>query len=363
MTTFLYVLAAILMLGVMVTVHEWGHFIAARITGIPVKEFAIGFGKAVCSWKSKKHETRFFLRLIPAGGYCMFYGEDDVNEKEKDDPRNLNRHRVWKRLLTVLMGPMMNFALALVVAVSLFAATGVPEISYGYTVVDAVNEGSPAQEAGIMPEDTILRVNGTEAKGITEGNDSMASALISAYQEGDAPLTLTLLRGDETVDVQVAPRFDEEEGRQLIGVMLQMEYTLSYKPVGFFRACALGADYCVRAGGAILEGLGKLVTTGEGIEDSAGPIGIVRLIAEETQKNGFLVYLELLVLISVNLGLFNLIPIPGLDGSRAIFLLIEGIFRKPVPRKVEATVHLVGYGFLMVLMLVMTSRDIFQIFR
>ena len=120
----LMILAAILMLGVMVMVHECGHFFAARLTGIPVKEFAIGFGPKLFSWKSKKHETRFFWRLIPAGGYCMFYGEDDAEGKEREDPRSINRYAVWKRLLTILMGPVMNFVLALLAATALFFVLG-----------------------------------------------------------------------------------------------------------------------------------------------------------------------------------------------------------------------------------------------
>ena len=364
MATVFYVIAAIFLLGVMVTIHELGHFMAARLTGIPVKEFAIGFGKKILSWKSKKYETVFFLRMIPAGGYCMFYGEDDVQEKEKSDPRNIANHKVWKRMLTILMGPVMNFVLALVVAAGLYAVLGEPVREYGYAVIDSVNEGSPAEEAGILAGDKIIAVNGVEAKGLNEEQTGYAvQKLISVYKEGEPPLEITLLRGEKRIDTSVIPIYDEAEKRPLMGVGLIGEYSVNYVPAPFFRAVKLGADYCVRAGGAILEGLGKMITTGEGFSESSGPVGIVQLIAEETQESGLTTYLELLVVISVNLGLFNLIPIPGLDGSRLVFLAIEGIRRKPVPQKVEAYVHMAGYLLLIGLMIVMTFKDVINIFR
>lgn len=359
-----FILAAILLLCFMVMVHELGHFLAARWTGIPVKEFAIGFGPKLCSWKSKKYDTVFFLRLIPAGGYCMFYGEDDAQEKEKNDPRNMANHAPWKRMLTIAMGPLMNFVLALVAATLLFCYVG-EDVggTYGYTVIDTVSENSPAAEAGLMKGDILLSVNGEDSSGLASETEVKARAQIGAYREGDAPLQLTLLRGEDVIEASVAPRYDETEKRMLMGVTLLPQYTPDYQPVSFLKAIRYGADYCVRAGGAVLEGLKALVTTKDGFSQSSGPVGIVQMIAEETQANGWMVYVQLLVLISVNLGLFNLIPIPGLDGSRIVFLAVEAIRRKPVPAKVEAYVHLSGYALLLLLMLAMTFKDILRIFE
>ncbi|MBQ9264475.1 MAG: site-2 protease family protein [Clostridia bacterium] len=371
--TFLYILAAILMLGIMVTVHESGHFFAARMTGIPVKEFAIGFGPKIFSWKGKKHDTQFFLRLIPAGGYCMFYGEDDTEGTEaKNDPRAMGNYAVWRRIFTVLMGPMMNFLLALIVAMCIFGAVGEDTNGvYGYTVVQSVAPGSPAEEAGLQPQDVLLSINGEDAKGLSDdGNAYKISQLIDQYQaEGDM-LAIGVQRGSENLILRAAPRYDETEKRFLLGITLLVQYTPGYTPVALPRAAQLAADYCVRAGGAILTSLRDLVTTGKGFEESSGPVGIIQLIAEETQTaaqtsraEAWLTYAQLLVLISVNLGLFNLIPIPGLDGSRIIFLIIEGIRRKPVPQKVEAYVHTAGYLLLFSFMIVMTLKDVLKIFR
>ena len=370
--TILYILAAIVMLGIMVTVHEAGHFFAARLTGIPVKEFAIGFGPKLLSWKSKKHETQFFLRLIPAGGYCMFYGEDDTEGSEaKTDPRAIGNYAVWKRFLTILMGPLMNFVLAFVVATAIYGAVG-EDVGgeYGCAVVASVQENSPAALSGLQAGDVLLTVNGQSAAGLTDQGGYTLSALVDAYRPGDGPLLIGVQRGNSMLTASLIPQFDEQEGRYLMGVQVGIQYTPRYAPISLPRAAALSADYCVNAAGAILSALGDLITTGKGFQESSGPVGIVQLIAEETQhsaesslRDALLTYGQLLCMISVNLGLFNLIPIPGLDGSRLIFLIIEAIRRKPVPRKVEAYVHMAGYLLLLALMLVMTFKDVLKIFR
>ena len=373
MSTVVYILAAVLMLGIMVTVHEAGHFFAARLTGIPVKEYAIGFGPRVLSWNSKKHETKFFLRAIPAGGYCMFYGEDDTRGKEaKTDPRAIGNYPVWKRFITILMGPMMNFILALIAATLLFSVIGVhTDFTYpNYPTIRSVSAGSPAQQAGLRPGDALIAIGGEDAKGLTEDGQALKiNALLDAYDPAEKELRITVQRNGEQRGVSLVPRYDPQEGRYLMGVVLNTGYLPTFTPVPLPEAVKLSAECCVDAAGQILGGLWHLVTSGDGLENSMGPLGTVQYIAEETRDSTGISaqmvwyrYIELLVVISVNLGLFNLIPIPGLDGSRLIFLLIEAIRRKPVPQKVEAYVHMSGYLVLIMLMLFMTGKDILRIF-
>ena len=374
MSTVVYVLAAILMLGVMVTVHEAGHFFAARITGIPVKQFSIGFGPKLLTWKSKKHETQFFLRAIPAGGYCMFYGEDDTQGGEaQTDPRAIGNYAVWKRFLTILMGPMMNFILAFTAAALLFSVIGVEtDLEYPkYPSVRSVSEDGAAYAAGIRAGDALIAVNGQDAKGPTEDGKALKiNALLDAYGPLGDPLTVTVQRGEESLVFSLVPRYSQQENRYLMGVMLNSGCVPVFTPVLVPRALKMSAECCVDAAGQILGGLWRLVSNGEGLDQSMGPVGTVQYIAEETQYSMEISsqmlwyrYTELLVIISVNLGLFNLIPIPGLDGSRLIFLLIEAIRRKPVPQKAEAYVHMAGYALLLVLMLVLTGKDILRILR
>ncbi len=222
-----------------------------------------------------------------------------------------------------------------------------------------------------MTNARIETVNGQSAVGVTEdGTAWNLTVLINAYQQDGEPLLLGVRRGDDLLSIQLSPKYSEAEQRYLIGVNLNPGYVPVYTAVSLPRAVELGADYCVRAAGAIIEALRNLITTGAGLEQTSGPVGIVKLIAEETQRSAaesaleaFLTYGQLLVMISVNLGLFNLIPIPGLDGSRIVFLLIEAVRRKPVPQKVEAYVHMAGYVLLFGLMIAMTYKDVLNIFR
>ena len=364
MMTVLYVLAAILMLGVMIMIHECGHFWAARLTGIPVREFALGFGPKLLERKSRKYDTMFVLRMIPAGGYCAFYGEDDPGQADSRDPRLYNNARPWKRFITILMGPVMNFVLALAVAVGFYWVTGeATGAVYGRCVVMSVTEGGPAEKGGLTAGDEVIAVNGQDASGLDDREENYRLiAMISAYREEDGPLMMDVMRGGERLSFAVTPEYSPSDGRMMIGVTLQGQVEYIYTPVSFFRGFTLAFDYCVRAGGSILNSLKNLVTRGEGLEDVGGTVRIVQVIAEETRAYGLEAYVSLLILISVNLGLVNLLPIPGLDGSRLLFLIVEALLRRPLNRKVEAAVHLTGYAILLMLFVVLTYRDLVHLF-
>ena len=346
--TILYILLAIALLGVLITVHEYGHFVAARLTGIAVKEYSIGFGPKLVQWKSKKHETLFTLRPFPVGGYCMFYG-DETDQANAEDPRAFDKAAVWKRMITVFSGPLMNFVLAFVLAIGLMAG-------YGFTIaqpfVNTVEAGMPAEAAGMMAGDVLLSVNG---QALSPGDAGELSTVINALPDG-ASLTLTVKRGAETLPLTLTPVYDQAEQRNRIGVTLG-----AYAPLVGGQIIPAAWNSCVYASHAILDSLGKLVTTGEGAQDAAGPVGVVQMVAQQTQQGGFEIFLNLAVLISINLGLVNLLPIPGLDGSRLVFMLIEGIRRKPISRKIESAVHLSGYVLLLGLMVFFTFRDVGRI--
>ena len=361
--SFIYVLLALLMLGVMVTVHEWGHFIAARMTGIPVQEFSIGFGPKIKQWKGRKHDTVFSVRLIPAGGYCAFYGEDDPDSEADKDPRAMRGFAVWKRLITVLMGPCMNFVLAFLVGLFYFWIGGIPQVNYGeYMVVSSVNPGSAAELAGFQPEDKLISVNGVDAGGRTaDGQDYLFRDMMN--EEGrKGSVIVTVERGGQEVPLTVTPQADST-GRMMIGIAISPEITdiLTIHPT-LIEAARYSAEQCVYEGGLILQSLGMLFNGQAGLNDMSGPVGVVSLVAKETETNGLQAYIMLLIFISVNLGLVNLLPIPGLDGARILLLLGEAICRKPLPRKVEATINLVGFAVLMLLFVVLTFQDVRRLF-
>ena len=351
--TILYVLLAILLLGILIMVHEFGHFAVARLCGIAVKEFSLGFGPVIWQHKSKKSDTTFSIRPIPMGGYCMFYGDtdDDPNGSTKDDPRNYNKAPVWKGMLSVLAGPGMNFVLAFVVAIALMGVYGAVATT---PVVQEVEAGMPAAEAGLQAGDIFVRVNQTE---VENGTVQDVSNAIGA-DASSAPVEITVLRDGQEQTFTVTPQYDSELERYRVGVTIAQGY--EKMPASSILPSAW--SLCKQASVAIVESLGKLFTTGEGLNDAAGPVGVVSLVAQQTQQGGLEIYLYLLVIISINLGLMNLIPIPGLDGSRLIFMLIEAIRRKPVNQKIEAGVHLCGYVLLFGLMIFFTFKDVLRLF-
>lgn len=351
--TILYVLLAILLLGILIMVHEFGHFAVARLCGIAVKEFSLGFGPVIWQHKSKKSDTTFSIRPIPMGGYCMFYDDtdDDPNGSTKDDPRNYNKAPVWKRMLSVLAGPGMNFVLAFVVSIALMGVYGAVATT---PVVQEVEAGMPAAEAGLQAGDIFVRVNQTE---VENGTVQDVSNAIGA-DASSAPVEITVLRDGQEQTFTVTPQYDSELERYRVGVTIAQGY--EKMPASSILPSAW--SLCKQASVAIVESLGKLFTTGEGLNDAAGPVGVVSLVAQQTQQGGLEIYLYLLVIISINLGLMNLIPIPGLDGSRLIFMLIEAIRRKPVNQKIEAGVHLCGDVLLFGLMIFFTFKDVLRLF-
>jgi len=338
--TGMYVLLALLLLGVLIMAHEAGHFWAARATGLAVQEFAMGMGPLLAKWKSKKG-TQFSLRLLPIGGFCQFYGEDEAI----NDPRAFNNQPVWKRAVTVVSGPLMNFIVALLVIVMYLSAVGMT------TAVPRVGEVEEnAAAAGLMAGDTLVLVNG-HAGDINEAVAAIASS-------GGAPVTLRIERGGEEMDITVTPFYDEEVARYRVGFSFAQERVR----VPLWESVPFSVAYNIESVRLIGQTLKNLVFKGEGVSDVTGPVGTVYVIKEVTQAGGIDMYLELLALISVNLGVMNLLPIPGLDGSRLLFLIAEGIRRKPVRRELEGAIHGAGFVLLMGLMLVLTYKDIMQIF-
>lgn len=358
--TILYVLAALLLLGILVTVHEAGHFMAARLCKIDVMEFAIGFGPKLVSWKSKKHDTKFSLRAIPVGGFCAFYGEDDVEGNTVDDPRAYNRQNVWKRMFTVAMGPGMNFILAFVVTLLFIWVGGVNDMVGIDPYIAQVNAAGAAYNAGLKDGDVIESINGMN---MLDGTTDTLINTISNYDEANGPLHAVVRRGETTFETDITPMYSEAEGRYLMGVMVGGTYRFQRRAVDFFAAAGYAWDNCMYAGGMILTSLKDLVTKGEGLDQTSGPVGVVTLVSEQVATGGFDAFINYLVVISINLGIMNMLPIPGLDGSRLIFMVIEAIRRKPVPQQKEAMVHLCGMLLLFALMIFLTFKDVLALFK
>ena len=355
----MYILLALLLLAILITVHEFGHFLAARLMRIEVREFSIGFGPKLAGWKSRKYETDFSVRAIPLGGFCAFYGEDDAKGTMKDDPRAFPKQGVWKRLFVILMGPVMNFVLAFAVATVFFWVSGVSTVTGIDPYIAEVMAAGPAYSAGLEAGDVVTEVNGRD---MLDGTMETLLNTIGNWKEGDAPLRMTVRRGEETFETEMSPVWDEAENKMRIGVSIGGVYRTETQPETFTGGFVHSWQWCANASGAILGALKDLVTTGKGLDQTTGPVGIVSLVSSEVQEGGLSAYVQLLVLISINLGLMNLLPIPGLDGSRLVFGLMEVVRRRPVPPEKEAVVHLVGMVFLFGLMIFFTFKDIMRLF-
>ena len=371
-----YILVGILLLGILVAVHEFGHFMAARLTGIEVMEFAIGMGPKIVGWTGKKG-TKFSLRWVPFGGFCAFYGEDDVQGQSKDDPRAYNKQPAWKRMITVAMGPMMNFALALAAAVIFCWCSGVLT---GCAGIGSVEENTPAQLAGLLPGDRVVAINGQDVTCYVEDVMGInATERLGKFQRAIAEakpgeeLMLTVVRWvqeteggpitEETHELAIAPFWDEAMGQSRVGigyglVGLSMERTR----LGFADGVRHGWVMCREAGTAVFSVLGKLFTDSQVRESVVGPVGVIDQTSQAVQAGGVSTFISLIVLISVNLGLMNLLPFPGLDGARFVFHAIEAVRGKPIKQEVEAAIHLTGMLILLALMVLMTGRDIFRLF-
>ena len=344
-TNILYVLLAIVILGVIVTVHEFGHYMVGRLCGIGIVEFSIGFGPRLLGWERKG--IKYSLRAIPLGGYCAFVGED----AESDDPRAMNNQPVWKRFLTVLAGPFMNFVLAFVMIVlmltNFYAAENLP-------VVRQVIADMPAEAAGLAPGDAIIEANGTP---IAQSGEGVAQLTQIIRGSDGAPIEFVVERDGQPLSLTVTPVLVESgESR-----VMQIGFYFDYRPFTFLEAVSSAGESMVDTVRQMLDALRRLFFHGEGIKDTTGAVGIVVLVSQMARE-GMHEVLWLVYIISLNLGIMNLLPIPALDGGRLLFLIIEGIRRKPIPPEYEGRIHAAGFILVIGLFVVIMGYDFFRLF-
>lgn len=420
------VLLAVVILLVMVTIHEFGHYIAGKILGFKITEFSIGFGPAILKKRSKKTGELFALRIVPLGGYCAFDGEDDIAEEEgaqtekeeKDEPfeemtekendggrvalnetdgKNeppmsaLNETEVspsvskkedgeypepkgvrfndqapWKRIVVLLAGATMNYLLALFLIVLMFATVGrttqqvvknAPEP--GFEDLPNVSE---TYETGLLTGDVILEVEGKTVYLITD-----YMGILNGKKQGDTVQFLVLRENKERTvevvlieDADFANMTDTATLLYSLGIATRGEVDGVMQTTrggglgnyqvkdGFFQTIKHSFVYSFKIGGMVLRSLGELLTGKLGIESMGGPVTTIK-VTSQVASNGFASFLYIASFIGVNLAVFNLLPIPALDGCKVIFCIIEWIRKKPVNRKVEAVIHFIGiiliFGF------------------
>ncbi|TJX16213.1 RIP metalloprotease RseP [Tissierella creatinini] len=326
--------AAIFVFLLVVLLHELGHFTVAKLSGIKVNEFAIGMGPKLL--QTIKGETQYTLRLLPIGGFVKMEGEDE----NSTDPRSFNKVSPFKRIATVAAGAIMNFVLAIVVLSIVAFYTGMPT-----TTIDEVIKDSPAEINGILEGDRVISINGKDISSWRDLTDTISSSNESKDME------VLLTRNGEERLIIVQP--EEDNGRTIIGIIPAYE-----KSVG--SAIRGGIETTGMFLSLMFDFLKNIFRGSVSTNDLSGPVGVITEIGRAAES-GFLNLLYLLGFISVNLGFFNLLPIPALDGSRIVFLLVELIRGKPMDPDKEGLIHTIGFLLLISLMLLVTYKDLLRI--
>ena len=406
---------AVVILLAMVTIHEFGHYIAGRLLGFKITEFAVGFGPALFKKRSKKTGVLFALRLVPLGGYCAFDGEDEdlskkededneedepfeemtdqkegnseneggmsetnetpsVTESEETEDKNedkkkeddypepqgarFNDQPPWKRIIVLIAGATMNYLLALFLIILMFACVGRPV----YTVAESDKFQPAAGQTfeGLQAGDTILEIDGKTLYMLTDWQDAL-----NGKKKGDVVDVLVIRDGKKQTipvslyaDANVKNMSDSNVIFYSLGLVVHEEVDGEKQLVrylelhsqtvrdGFFPTIGHSFMYSFKLGGSVLRSLGELITGKIGIKAMGGPVTTISVTAEAA-TNGFASFLNIAALIGVNLAVFNLLPVPALDGGKVIFCIIEWIRKKPINRKVETIINLVGIIFLL----------------
>lgn len=331
---------AILIFLVLVFVHEFGHFAAAKLSGVTVLEFALGMGPALL--KKKWHGTEYSLRLLPIGGYCKLEGED---QEEQSAPRegSINSKPPLLRFFVMVSGALMNLILGFVLFCILLSMTKAITVP----VIQDILPNSPAQVAQLQPGDRIAAINGVRVHSQNE-----LSFQLSRY--AGAPIVVNYQRGDQKLTTTLTP-MKEEDGRYIIGFHTTLQ---TLNAASILQHAYYQTVFMIRL---TFTSFLDLITGRLGINQLSGPVGIVNEIGSAA-KAGFDSLLFLAALITINLGVFNLLPLPALDGGRIIFVLLEVIFRKKVRPEKEGMVHVIGFLMLLGLMLFATWNDLTRLF-
>lgn len=354
----LTLVSTIVVLGMLVFFHELGHFAVAKAVGIKVYEFSMGFGPKLFGFRSG--ETRYNVRVFPLGGFVRMAGmdrkddeaeaaADGQKEGELDPERSFAAKTILQRMAVIAAGPIMNFILAALLIAFIFMTVGVPEVS---TRIGEVLKGEPAAVAGLKAGDKIVSVNN---KPVSNWEDVVK--LI--HKNPEKSLQFTVDRAGRQVVLQVVPKKEPSSGAGFIGIK-PAEPQMVHK--GVLASLGLGAVYTVKVTGLIASFVGQMLTQEMPAEQLGGPVRITMEIGKAA-KHGLMSLGQLAAILSINLGLFNLFPIPALDGSRLLFLLWEALRGKPVDPAKENLVHLVGFGLLLLLMVFVTFNDINQLIK
>lgn len=338
----LYILIAILVFGFLIFIHELGHFLFAKKFGVTITEFSLGMGPRILS-KKGKDGVEYSLRALPIGGFVAMVGE----EEDSEDPNAFNKKPAWQRFIIVLAGAVMNLLVGIIIMIILTLTTS----RFGSTIVAEFVDGSTSDKTGLVLEDKIIEIDGYS---VHTANDLSYEIMRNGYK----PIDVTVIRNGSKITIKDVefPQLNSQ------GVAFgRMDFKIYEDPKSFGVICKNAFYSCTSTVKMIWDSLVDLISGRYGIEAVSGPVGVTGAITDAAKTSAYSLF-YLVVVISMNLGVFNLLPIPALDGGTLLFLLIEMIFKKPIPKKVENILKLTGFALLMLLVIFVTFKDIFGLF-
>ena len=348
------IIATVVVLGILVFVHEFGHFLLAKLLKVRVEAFSLGFPPKLLS--KKIGETEYRLSVIPLGGYVKLLGENPDEEVPPElQPRSFSHHPLWHRTLIVLAGPGFNLLFCVLALFLLFSLSGVPYLT---TKIGSVKPDSPAAQAGLQEGDQVLAVGDQTV----ERWDQLSSLI---RRHGERSLVLTIQRGDQTLRVNITPEsmettniFGQKVSAVLIGVASANE--LKMETVGVFQAFGEGVSYTNRVLALTVVSIYKLITQEIPVNTLGGPILIAQVAGQQAEQ-GPTYLLHFMAILSVNLALLNLLPIPILDGGHLFFILWEAVRGKPMAVKHREMAQALGLMLILALMVLVFYQDIMRL--
>ncbi len=364
--TVYYVVPFLFLLGVLVFVHEFGHYIIAKITGVKVAEFSIGFGKML--WGKKDSSgTLWKLSAIPLGGYCKFLGDTDAASSgndttelsEEDKKYAFAFQNPFKKLAIVIGGPAFNYLFAVVVFACIFTAFGKMEFP---PVIGSVIEDSPAAKAGIKAKDKIISIDGRSVKTFNEFRQEVEMSTTGNVK-------IVLMRNGKEVSVNVKlgvitiGENGEKSQRPMLGVTSVNEVEFSSAKMSIFAAVKEAFYECYRISAVTLRGVGQMISGQRDTDELGGIVRIAEMSGDITKTSSWLDFLVFMALLSINLGLINLFPIPMLDGGHVVIYLIEILLRREINEQAKDYVFKFGFFLLIALMILATYNDIARLFN
>ena len=328
----------LVMLLVLVIPHEWGHMIVAKLCGVKVNEFSVGMGPLL--FQRQKGETMYSVRALPLGGFCAMEGEEEA----VDSPTSYSSKSNLQKVAILLAGVTMNILIAVLVSIIVVGITGFPS-----NTLEEITPGSPAEKAGIMAGDKIVEIDGVAVKDWTG-----VTTAIDNNKDGSS-MHFVIERDGETFEKDIAPEYIEDEQRYIVGIVSMYKKNI-------LRSVPEGVKLSAELGTAFVQAIASMFRDGINPDDVAGPVGLVRAV-DQTSSYGVASYLMLLIIVSLNLAFFNLLPVPGLDGGKIFFILLKVISRGKITDEMEYKATLAGMALLITLVVLITANDIMNLFK